>query len=74
MRISLYLGKNKQWLVDILTARAAGGRLTGRKTSIAQELLHLAEQNILRDLYEAQNAIPKHTSHPDQTSSDEHGG
>ena len=74
MRLSIYLGKDKAWLIDILTARVAGGRLTGRKTSMGQELLHLAEQNILKDLYEAQNAISKRTSDPDQAGPDEHGG
>lgn len=62
MRVSIYLGKDKQWLVDLLQARAAGGRLSGRDTSVGRELLFAAEQYFLKMKFEEQRANSRRTS------------
>lgn len=65
MRVSIYLGKDRQWLIDLLKTRAAGGRLTGRDTSVGRELLHAAEQFFLQKQFESQNAAARHPSTED---------
>lgn len=68
-RISLYLGKDRDWLIEILRLRVEGAKLTGRKTSMGQELLYLAEQHILKEMYD----LSKRSSSEDTTSSDGDG-
>jgi hypothetical protein len=55
-RVSIYISKEKKWLLELLKNRVEGGKLTGRETSVGRELLHAAEQHFLRDLYEKKNA------------------
>lgn len=70
MRVSIYLGKDREWLIDLLKNRAAGGKLTGRKTSVGQELLYAAEQYFLQRQYD----ISKHLSERPSAGSDGFGG
>ena len=74
MRVSIYLGKDKQWLVDLLKARAAGGKLTGRKTSVGQELLFAAEQYFLKMMFEEQRDNSRRTSSEGSSGPEGHGG
>jgi hypothetical protein len=54
MRVSIYLGEDRKWLIELLNIRVKGGKLTGRKTSIGRELLHAAEQHFLQGIIETQ--------------------
>jgi|JI9StandDraft_1071089.scaffolds.fasta_scaffold26938_11 hypothetical protein len=59
MRVSIYLGKDKQWLVAYLTNLVAGAKMLGRETSVGQELLRCAEQHILQGVYLGEYELPK---------------
>lgn len=54
MRVSIYLGKDREWLIQLLKVRVKGGKLTGRTTSIGRELLHAAEQHFLQEIHKTQ--------------------
>lgn len=56
MRVSIYLGSDREWLIELLRVRVEGGKLTGRTTSMGRELLHAAEQHFLQEIHEKQRA------------------
>jgi hypothetical protein len=59
LRVSIYLSKKREWLIDLLKTKAEGRRLSGGESSIGRELLWAAEQYYLKEMFEGRLDKPQ---------------